>query len=262
MTLTILITLFVCSLIQSLFGVGLLLFGTPALMTLCGLSFSTSLSILIPSSLTVNILQIRSAKQFSKANLPSDPLEGLNFKTFFMVITPAIALGMLLLNHFSLDEQIKDGEISWIKIFMSALLLFGLGCRHYKKMNLTIQTYARRHQALWLMFMGLCHAVTNLGGALLTLYMSALYKEPNNKEKLQHGVALGYFIMCASQGIVLAALSQFENISLWWPAPVLASATYLTLGRRGFNLASGQVFHWLLSLFMLTFAGLLAYQAF
>ena len=43
--------------VQSMFGVGVLLFGTPALLIL-GHPFATALGILLPVSLTINILQV------------------------------------------------------------------------------------------------------------------------------------------------------------------------------------------------------------
>ena len=53
----IIILLIITSAIQSLFGVGVLLFGTPVLLLL-GYSFIESLLILLPVSISINILQI------------------------------------------------------------------------------------------------------------------------------------------------------------------------------------------------------------
>ena len=53
----ILITVAVTTVIQSIFGVGVLLFGTPLLLIL-GYDFIQALYILLPISLTINLLQI------------------------------------------------------------------------------------------------------------------------------------------------------------------------------------------------------------
>ena len=53
----ILITIAVTSVIQSIFGVGVLLFGTPILLLL-GYEFIDAVMILLPISVSINILQI------------------------------------------------------------------------------------------------------------------------------------------------------------------------------------------------------------
>ena len=58
---TIYIFMMVCVLIQSLYGVGLLIFGTPILLIL-GLEFTTVLGLLLPSSVLLSILQIMDTK--------------------------------------------------------------------------------------------------------------------------------------------------------------------------------------------------------
>ena len=51
------LTILVCSIVQSLMGVGLLLFGTPTLLLL-GMGFGEALAVLLPCSVTVNLCQI------------------------------------------------------------------------------------------------------------------------------------------------------------------------------------------------------------
>ena len=53
--------------IQSLFGVGVLLFGTPILLVL-GYDFITALTILLPISLTINLLQV--SKDYRHVQVP------------------------------------------------------------------------------------------------------------------------------------------------------------------------------------------------
>ena len=54
----ILITIVVISVLQSIFGTGVLLFGTPILLIL-GKDFQTALTILLPASIFINFFQIR-----------------------------------------------------------------------------------------------------------------------------------------------------------------------------------------------------------
>src|SRR5689334_5010852 len=48
------------SVVQSLFGIGLLVFGTPSLLLL-GYSFADTLAILLPASITISVLQVLSS---------------------------------------------------------------------------------------------------------------------------------------------------------------------------------------------------------
>ena len=47
--------------VQSLFGVGLLVFGTPTLLLL-GYSFESTIAVLLPASITISFLQVRAGK--------------------------------------------------------------------------------------------------------------------------------------------------------------------------------------------------------
>ena len=57
MPVDILAALLLTTVIQSIFGVGILLFGTPLLLLL-GYEFSYALSVLLPISIAINMLQV------------------------------------------------------------------------------------------------------------------------------------------------------------------------------------------------------------
>ena len=58
MNIDIFFTILFTSVLQSIFGTGILLFGTPALLML-GNNFQTTLTILLPASILVNCFQLR-----------------------------------------------------------------------------------------------------------------------------------------------------------------------------------------------------------
>ena len=79
MTVITAIILIILTFIQSIFGVGLLIFGTPTFM-LMGYSYSETLSILLPISCSVSLIQITTSKKsnidkflknFCKFSLPA-----------------------------------------------------------------------------------------------------------------------------------------------------------------------------------------------
>src|ERR687884_1371728 len=80
------------SVVQSVFGVGLLVFGTPTLLLL-GFSFEEVLAYLLPCSLAISVLQVHDG------GLSLEPVR----RKFLLYTAPAVLLGTLLvlvvLNH-------------------------------------------------------------------------------------------------------------------------------------------------------------------
>ena len=74
--------------IQSITGVGILLFGTPTLL-LAGYSFSETLSLVLPSSLLVSFLQIKNHTSLV-----------VNLNLIYVYILPFVILGIFLALFF------------------------------------------------------------------------------------------------------------------------------------------------------------------
>ena len=86
------------SVIQSLFGMGLLVFGTPTLM-LSGFSYSETLSYLLPSSLVISISQLYGQKD----------LFNIHTKRFLLFsIAPLIVTLFIVLNNNLDIEKYKN----------------------------------------------------------------------------------------------------------------------------------------------------------
>ena len=66
MAFDILITIFFTAIVQSIFGTGVLLFGTPILLIL-GYNFQNALIILLPTSILMNFFQLKS--NFNKIDI-------------------------------------------------------------------------------------------------------------------------------------------------------------------------------------------------
>ena len=87
-------------LFQSIFGIGLLVFGTPTYLLL-GYSFAESLSILVPVSIMISFYQI----YFSRENIN-------NFKTdYFKYCIPSLIISLFITLLFLKNENIKDKYI-------------------------------------------------------------------------------------------------------------------------------------------------------
>ena len=91
------------SIFQSVFGIGLLLYGTP-LFLLLGNDFFYSLNILLPISMTISFLQIRNRK--------------VSFKTDFLKLFNFITLPVLILTLIILIFNYKNINIVFIVAFV------------------------------------------------------------------------------------------------------------------------------------------------
>ena len=95
----IIVLLIITSAIQSLFGVGVLLFGTPVLL-LFGYSFIESLLILLPVSVSINILQISKDYKHIDYNF---------FKNIMFLTTPLIILFLYFVAKINLNVSFIIG---------------------------------------------------------------------------------------------------------------------------------------------------------
>ena len=147
MALDILIIIVVTSFIQSLFGVGVLLFGTPLLL-LVGYDFINAVVILLPISITINFIQIAKDYRFVDFDLYKKILIfSIPFVIIFLFLVTQVEVNInLLVGVFLLSVAVKDYS-STVKKFIN---------------------FSLKYENIYLSVMGIIHGLTNLGGSLLT----------------------------------------------------------------------------------------------
>jgi hypothetical protein len=198
--------------VQSVFGVGLLIFGTPVLLFI-GAGFDAVLSTLLPASLTVSVLQI----------VCDGRPAGLQIRGFFIYMLPALGAGLLV----ALVSRAPG-----IDIVICGLLIFAALLRVSPRHRQMLMALARRFSRTMLVCIGLVHGLTNMGGSLLEVYVSSRESEKLN---IRQGIACGYALLAASQLIVLALAGRLQ-LSLATGASVLvAGGVFLSVGRRSFS---------------------------
>ena len=203
MSLDILITVAVTSFIQSIFGVGILLFGTPLLM-LQGYNFHQSVFILLPISLLINLFQI--FKDHSAIDLDF-------YKKILIYATPFIVIFLLFINKTKINIGILIGVI----LLLVAAKDFSI--RANKIVNLLV-----RYEKSYLIIMGIVHGLTNLGGSLLTIVVHAKDYE---KRMIRATIAASYATFATFQ-IVTLLISGFD-IEIKLSMSVLSLAVGLTI---------------------------------
>jgi len=165
----------ITSIIQSLVGVGVLLFGTPLLLLL-GFNYFEVLNILLPISITINFFQINK-------NLGSvDRKLAYNLIT---LILPLIAISLTFATFI---------KISFTKIIGIFLLFISIS----NFLNFNIKSII--NGKIYLFIMAILHGLTNLGGSLLTGYISL---KEWGKLKTRTNIAFCYLSFAITQLITL-----------------------------------------------------------
>ena len=199
----ILITILITAIVQSIFGTGVLLFGTPLLLIL-GYNFQYALIILLPTSILISIFQL-------KNNLNKIDIQF--YKKLFLFSIPPIILFFYLTNLNSIR----------INIFVGIFLVVVAIKENILSINRLIK-FLIKYESLYLMIMGMIHGITNLGGALLS---AIVFSKNLSKDSKRTTIAICYLTFAVFQIITLIVVfndNSFFNIFnfvYWILGPVI-----------------------------------------
>ena len=171
---------------QSVFGIGLLLFGTPSFLIL-GYDFANTINILMPVSITISVLQFFKSKVKDQKFINEYNLFCLPFLVFFLVI----ALKFKYILNFKL-------LVGLLLVFSSILIL------NKKRFSSFKETFFKLKK-LVLISIGCVHGLTNMGGSFLAIYSTLVSQ--NKKEITRYYICYGYLIMGILQYITVLFLS-------------------------------------------------------
>tara|TARA_B110000238_G_scaffold193118_1_gene229182 strand:+ start:3473 stop:4207 length:735 start_codon:yes stop_codon:yes gene_type:complete len=188
------LVVFVTSILQSVFGVGVLLVGTPLLMIL-GYSYEEILGFLLPTSLVISLIQSYKYKKYINIDL---------IKNVFIFTIPLIPIGMFF--AFFLE--------SILGVFVGFFLLF-ITFNNVMEYILPENSSKKRFSII-LFFLGFIHGTTNLGGGLLPAIVNINSKL--KEEKLSNTATI-YIMFQITQLFFLIVVSNnvfdfFPSISL------------------------------------------------
>lgn len=227
----IILVIFCCSLIQSVFGIGLLFFGTPILL-LMGYPFESVLLYLLPSSISINLLQVMTGWD-----------DVVRFKTMAPIYClPFLIVGLVLALYFGASYNMKP--------YVGAVMLLTGLTRLSPSTMASFHRAVKRFEKSGLAFLGLVHGTTNMGGAFLTMIVSARYL---NKAAIRANIAFVYLLMAASQLVMLIVLKGLKGASLGAESlylPAISLLTYALLGNRAFRASSQLVYQHLMTAFI------------
>ncbi len=219
----------VFSVVQSIFGMGVLIFGTPTLL-LIGHDFVDAITILVPASFAISLLQIATSAKDRVA------VSGY----LYLFCLPGIGLGLWVIQGGALG--------SWINILIGAVLLISAGLRLWPASHAWMAAALKKYTLIYHGVMGLVHGLTNLGGSLLAILATTQHSE---KGAVRYTVAHYYLAFGAIQIVLIATLlGEAEGLLRNLPMAGIAAAVYLLIGNRLFLRTAGSVYHHGLSLFI------------
>ena len=196
------------SVFQSCLGVGLLLFGTPTLIIL-GYSYVEILWIILPSSIVISLTQVLFDRDLVQAK-----------KSIFLLTVPALAIGLIII--------LLSGDLVNVSKIVGIALLIVAFIRQSKVLNAYLSNNIRSRASIYLIFTGLIHGLSNMGGGPLSVLMSSLH---NSKSVIRVNIAYVYLFFGISQIIILTIfqLNVFEVNYLVFP--VVAIMSYFFIGK-------------------------------
>ena len=221
----ILIVVIITSLIQSLFGVGVLLFGTPLLLLL-GYPFMDSLLVLLPISASINALQIVKDYKYINRNI---------YKQILMFTVPFIVLFLFLISKVDIDINIVIG-----------LFLIFIALKEYINYLQVFFTKILSYNKVFYSMMGVVHGLTNLGGALLT---AKVFHTSLNKYEKRATIAISYMTFAIFQIITILFIdNNFDVLNLGYI--IVGITVYITINKLFFHKISEHKYDKLFSFFL------------
>ena len=169
-----------------IFGVGLLIFGTPSFLIL-GYDFANTINILMPISITISILQFLKSKVKDPKFIQEYNIFCLPFLVFFLIVA------------------LKFKNILDFKFLVALLLVFSsILILNKKKFSAFKETFFKLKK-LVLIVIGSVHGLSNMGGSFLAIYSTLVSQ--NKKEISRYYICYGYLIMGILQYFTVLVLS-------------------------------------------------------
>lgn len=228
----ILAVIFFVALLQSIFGVGVLLVGTPLLM-LFGYSYFDVLSLTLPTSLIISLSQVIKHYKFINISL---------FKKSFPIVITMIIIGMFLAKYLGGFVGIIMGLFLFITSFKATV-------------NAILPPNSSKQRlSIVIFFMCLIQGTTSLGGAILPTIVSQ--KCHDKEQKL--GTTAAIYVLFQLTQIAFILLNNYQlNFSKTGICMFIGFISYSLIGKNLFQAIKSEGYAKYLRLFIRVVAILL-----
>ena len=227
--LTVMAVIAVLSVVQSVFGMGVLIFGTPTLLLL-GYDFTEAICMLVPASFVISLLQLTTSRQ--------DRV--VVSRHLYLICLPGIGVGLWIIQGSAMG--------SWVNILIGTVMLVSAVFRLWPRSHAWLSGVVKKHSMLYHAVMGLVHGLTNLGGALLAILATGQHSE---KGAIRYTVAHYYLAFGAVQILMIATLlGETERLLQSLPMAGIAATVYQLIGNRIFLWTANSIYQNGLTLFI------------
>ena len=199
----IIIIISITAIIQSIFGTGVLLFGTPLLL-IFGYSFHFALVILLPTSILISLLQLKD--NFINVDISY-------YKKLIIYCIPFIIISL----YYS---EIISTQINY---FIGILLVI-ISLKNSIQLIDRLLKFLNQYENIYFILMGVLHGITNLGGSLLS---ASIFNKDFSKVTKRSTIAICYLSMAIIQIITLSLMINRDdlltliNIPYWLLGPMV-----------------------------------------
>jgi len=199
----IIIIISITAIIQSIFGTGVLLFGTPLLL-IFGYSFHFALIILLPTSILISLLQLKD--NFVNVDISY-------YKKLIIYCIPFIIISL----YYS-------GIISTQINYFIGILLVIISLKNSIQLIDRLLKFLNQYENIYFILMGVLHGITNLGGSLLS---ASIFNKDFSKVTKRSTIAICYLSMAIIQIITLSLMINRDdlltliNIPYWLLGPMV-----------------------------------------
>lgn len=184
-----LIVIIITATVQSVFGVGVLLFGTPLLL-LQYEKLTLVLPIVLPISIAINIFQV--VKHYKYIDIGF-------YKRILFITIPFVIVFLALV----LFLEVKFKHLG-IGIFVGLFMLFVALKSYSSKIEQILKAFVK-YEKTYFVVMGIIHGLTNLGGSLLTA-IAHEKNYPKDTTRVTVGVSYGTFAVFQMLTLLLAVI--------------------------------------------------------
>jgi len=225
------IIIFLLATFQAMFGVGLLLFGTPIFL-LIGYDFESTLVLLLPISISISFLQIF----YQKNSIRSLVLEYNIFCLPFLIIFLVIAIKL---------KDALDAKL-YVSIFLIITSLIILN----KNRIVRSDKYLLKYRKVYLIIIGAIHGFTNMGGGFLSIFSTLI--NGGDRVLTRKYISYGYFVMGSIQylTILLIGSNNVDFIKLYY---IFLALVLFFPCQMVFNKLNDQLFMKIINYIALTF---------
>ena len=214
------VTIVVFAALQSVFGIGILFFGTPTLILL-GYPFVETLAVVLPASIAVSCLQV------VRGTLPQ-PAWRRDFAVWCLVPLTAV-LGASLLWQSQLE----------LEFVIACTLLLYVIIRVSPRLHGALRNGVRSRKSLWLAIIGSIHGLSNLGGGLLAIFAANSF---DDKVAIRSHIAFCYLCFAGIQLSILAIMTPYVMNWTQLVYAAIGGAVFVACERRMFQSISVPAF--------------------